>query len=224
MRFLPIRPIDRRIGLSLALTSLFAIGLLMVRIVLAGRATYAFLIWNLFLAWVPLLFAWIVSHIQKPAFAWKWMWFPAALWLLFFPNSPYILTDLGHLARLSEWTLVPLGFDVVMILTFTLNGLFVGFVSLFLMEDVWRQHVRARVATALSVSALILAGFGMYLGRFIRWNSWDLFHRPGMLVQDLAVRVFDPLSHPRTWGFTALYSGFLLIIYFTIKLWKKCDV
>lgn len=223
MFFAPFRSIDRRICLSLLLTSGFAVGLLFIRFFLTIRLTYAFLLWNLFLAWIPLVCAWLVSHTTRPLSAWKLVWIPAFLWLLFFPNSPYILTDLGHLARLSEWTLAPLGFDVVMILSFTLSGLFVGFVSLFVMEEVWRQHLKARTATGLSILSLILAGFGMYLGRFLRWNSWDLFHRPGMLAQDLVVRFADPLSHPRTWGFTALYSGFLLVIYFTVRLWKKRD-
>jgi len=224
MLFAPVRPLDRRIGLSLILTTGFAVGLLCIRFFLTSRLTYAFLLWNLFLAWIPLVCAWLVSHTKRPIAAWKLVWIPAFLWLLFFPNSPYILTDLGHLARLSEWTLAPLGFDVVMILSFTLNGLFLGMVSLFVMEDVWRQHFKSRTATMLSVVSLLLSGFGMYLGRFLRWNSWDLFHRPGMLAYDLFVRVADPLSHGATWGFTALYSGFLLMIYVTVRLWKKKDV
>lgn len=224
MRLTPLRPIDRRIGLSLILTSGFALALLVIRILLTARITYAFLVWNLVLAWIPFVCAWFVSHTQRPISAWRLIWIPAFLWLLFFPNSPYILTDLGHLARLSEWTLAPLGFDVVMILTFTLNGLFLGFVSLFVMEEVWRQHLKARTATLVSVASLLLAGFGMYLGRFLRWNSWDLFHRPGMLVHDVVVRVTDPLSHASTWGFTALYSAFLIMIYVVVRLWKKRDV
>jgi uncharacterized membrane protein len=216
--------IDRRIGWSLVIASGFAIGLLLVRFLLTSRLTYAFLVWNLFLAWIPLVCAWLVSHTQKPVTAWKLVWIPAFLWLLFFPNSPYILTDLGHLTRLTEWTLVPLGFDVVMILTFALNGLLLGFVSLFVMEHVWRQHFSVRVATVFSFVSLCLAGFGVYLGRFLRWNSWDLFHQPGMLARDLFARVANPLSHSRTWGFTALYSGFLICIYVIVRLWKKRDV
>ncbi|MBP9762168.1 DUF1361 domain-containing protein [Patescibacteria group bacterium] len=220
MRFLPLTSLDRRIGLSLVIASLFAIGLLCTRILYTDRSTYLFLVWNLFLAWIPVVCAWLVTHTEKPPSAWKLIWLPALLWLLFFPNSPYILTDLGHLARLSEWVIAPLGYDVVMLLTFTLNGLLLGFVSLFLMEKVWRQHMKPMYATALSLISLLLAGFGMYLGRFLRWNSWDIFHRPGVLLNDLVVRLTDPLSHPRTWGFTALYAGFLIAIYLIVRLWK----
>jgi uncharacterized membrane protein len=220
MRLLSFTSLDRRVGLSLMIASLFAIGLLFVRILYTERTTYLFLVWNLFLAWIPVVSAWLVTHTQKPPSASKLIWVPAFFWLLFFPNSPYILTDLGHLARLSEWVIAPLGYDVVMLLTFTLNGLLLGFVSLFLMEKVWRQHMKLRYATGLSLLSLLLAGFGMYLGRFLRWNSWDIFHRPGVLLNDLVMRFADPLSHPRTWGFTALYAGFLVVIYFIVKLWK----
>ncbi len=221
MVFSSFRAIDRHVSLSLLIASLFPVGLLAIRILMTGRITYAFLLWNLVLAWVPLVCAWIVSHTKRPLSAWKLVWIPAFLWLLFFPNAPYILTDLGHLARLSEWTLAPLGFDVVMILAFTLNALFAGFLSLFIMEEIWRGHLGSRVATTFSVISLVLAGFGVYIGRFLRWNSWDLFHRPLVLAHDLVVRVIDPLSYPRTWAFTALYSGFMLSIYVIIRLWKR---
>lgn len=150
---------------------------------------------------------------------WKTTWIAVLVWLLFFPNAPYLLTDLGHLTRLGEWMISPLGFDVVMLLSFTLNGLLLGFVSLFLMEAVWRKQFTSRVATALSVLVLFLAGFGMYLGRFLRWNSWDFFHRPFLLLEDLLMRVLDPVGHPRTWAFTLFYASFLIILYTIIRLW-----
>lgn len=216
--------IDRRISASLFLANGFAIGLLVIRFFLTHRLTYAFLLWNLVLAWVPLVCAWVVFQTKKPPAAWRWLWIPVFLWFIFFPNAPYLLTDLGHLARLSEWALAPLGFDVVMILVFTLNGLLLGMLSIFLMEDVWRRTLRSNVATALSILSLVFTGFGMYLGRFLRWNSWDVFHQPGLLVHDVFVRVIDPLQHGMTWGFTALYSGFLIALYVMIRLWRQKDV
>ena len=214
---------DRRHFFSLVMASGFALSLLVIRILYTGRITYAFLAWNLFLAWIPLACAWLVTHTRKPIMAWKLIWIPALLWLLFFPNSPYILTDLGHLARISEWASAPLGYDVVMLLTFTLNGLFLGFVSLFLMEQIWRAHLSEKIATIFSITSLFLAGFGMYLGRFLRWNSWDLFHRPGFIIRDMFVRIVDPLEHPQTWAFTFLYAGLLIGIYLVVRLWKRSD-
>ena len=224
MKFIPLRASDRRIGSALIFASVFSVALLVVRMFLTQKPVYSFLIWNLFLAWIPLVCAWLVSHTQKPPSAWKTMWIAIFLWLLFFPNSPYILTDLGHLARIDVWSTLPLGFDVVMLLAFTLNGLLLGFVSLFIIERVWRQHFTSRVATTLSLVSLFLAGFGIYLGRFLRWNSWDLFHTPLVLVNDLVVRIINPLSHGMTWGFTALYSSFLIAIYIAVRFWRSAPV
>lgn len=220
MRITQLQAPDRRRGILLILASLFSVNLLLLRIVLTGRSTYAFLLWNLFLAWIPLICAWIVSHTQKPLSAWKLTWIPAFLWLLFFPNSTYILTDLGHLARISEWATLPLSYDVVMLLSFTLNGLLLGFFSLFIIEGVWRQHFKTPTAIGLSIFSLFLAGLGMYFGRFLRWNSWDLFHQPNTILSDLAARIVYPFDHVGTWGFTLLYSGLLIVIYYVARFWE----
>lgn len=219
----PTQTIDRRIGYSLLLANGWAIGLLLIRFYLTNRLTYAFLLWNLVLAWVPLLCAWMIYRTKKPMRAWGIQWIAVFLWVIFFPNAPYLLTDLGHLARLSEWALAPLGLDVVIILSFTLNGLFLAFLSLFLMEAVWHRTLRSRTVHTLSILLLVLTGFGMYLGRFLRWNSWDIFQQPAVLAHDLFVRIADPLSHGMTWGFTALYTGFLVVLYGMICIWRKTD-
>lgn len=217
------RPSERRISLSLVFASVFAVMLLLLRILLTERTTYAFLLWNLFLAWIPLVCAWMVGHVKRFPSRWKLVWIPAFLWLLFFPNSPYILTDLGHLARISEWATAPLGYDVVMLLSFALNGLFLGFVSLFIMERIWKEYLPSRVAMAISIFCLFLAGFGMYLGRFLRWNSWDLFHQPWIIIRDALIPALYPLSHLRTWGFTFLYASFLIAIYLVIHASRSSE-
>jgi uncharacterized membrane protein len=210
-----------RMFLALVLASGFAVSLLAIRMFMTGRITYGFLLWNLFLAWIPLVCAWLVMHARRFSWAWKLVWIPVILWLLFFPNSPYILTDLGHLARITEWPNVPLGYDVVMILAFALDGLFLGFISLFILEQVWREHFGGRIATILSLASLLLAGFGIYFGRFLRWNSWDIFHQPLTVLQDIMRRLVDPLNHPRSWGFTLLYAGLLITIYLVVRLMRK---
>lgn len=183
--------------------------------------TYAFLIWNLFLAWIPFLFALLVARIAHDK-SWRWFtWILIGSWLLFFPNAPYILTDLGHLARVTEWPTIPLGFDVVMLLIFALNGLMLGFVSLFMIEDVWRNWFGNKIAVAMSYGVLLLSGFAMYLGRFLRWNSWDVAHRPFDIMSDIAQRLIEPWMHPMTWGFSLLYAGMLMAIYTTIFILRK---
>lgn len=211
---------DKRLGGALCIASAFSVLLLGIRFFCAQQWTYAFLLWNLFLAWIPVMLSWIVAHVSRPRYGWKYASIPALLWLLFFPNAPYLLTDIGHLGQMNEWTGFPLGYDVVMLLAFTLNGLFLGFVSLFLIERVWREHLSPRWATTCSVFSLLLAGVGLYLGRFLRWNSWDLFHNPASLIRDIVIRLAYPADHPSMWVFTALYSAFLLVIYAVIRVWQ----
>lgn len=219
MHLFPTRPSDRRLAASLLLASLFSIILLAIRTLLSPEPSYVFLFWNLCLAWIPLVCAWFIFQTKTPLSRWRMTWVVMLLWLIFFPNAPYILTDLGHLASVDQWGTLPVGYDVVMVLTFTLTGLFLGFVSLFMIERVWRRTLRSSVATSLSVVTLVLAGFGMYVGRYLRWNSWDVFHAPQLLFHELIVRVTNPLAHSITWGFTAVYSGFLLVIYVCVRWW-----
>lgn len=207
--------------LALLLASGFAITLLFTRFFMADAFTYGFLAWNLFLAWIPLGFAWLAIKVAD----WKWptwsQWVFMFGWLLFFPNAPYLLTDLGHLARITQWNVVPLGFDVVMLLSFVINGFVLAFLSLFLLENVWIKRFNTKFANCLSVAVLVLTGFGMYIGRFLRWNSWDIFFNPISIFTDAVTRLTSPIQHPRTWGFTLLYSSFLVMIYLSIKLWRR---
>jgi len=205
--------------LPLILASGYVVSLLAFRIFWTGNTTYAFLLWNLFLAWIPLSLSFAVEHISYRKIS-AWMpWALTGLWILFFPNAAYILTDLGHLARVQTWDQIPLGYDVVMLLAFALTGLLVGFVSLWHMETIWRRFYGNRIATACSIGAIFLSAFGIYLGRFLRWNSWDLVTRPHALISDIAVRFVSPFDHPRTWAFMMLYFSFLFMIYLTIRCW-----
>ena len=207
--------------LALLLGSVFAMALLMIRFYVSESITYAFLAWNLFLAWIPLGFAWGAVKARNEAWS-SWICWASTLgWLLFFPNAPYILTDLGHLARVEQWNVVPLGFDVVMLFSFVINGFALAFLSLFLLEEVLAKRFGGYKATTFSLGVLCLTGFGMYLGRFLRWNSWDVFSNPISIFIDTFSRIAMPTEHPRAWGFTLLYAGILIITYVCIRLWRR---
>jgi uncharacterized membrane protein len=176
-----IRDLVRPVA-ALALTSMLACALLALRIVLVGQFRQLYLVWNLFLAWLPLLFACTAVGLAQTRPQRRW-WFlsAAAAWLLFFPNAPYILTDLIHLGPRSHgrfWT------DLVLILLFALIGLVLGFLSLFLMQRlVARRHGWPAGWLFVAVVAA-LSGFGIYAGRVLRWNSWDAIFNPSDLVAD----------------------------------------
>jgi uncharacterized membrane protein len=180
-----------------------------IRISLSGSMDYAFLVWNLFLAWVPLAMAYIVSSAKKRRYIPITVPSAASLWLLFFPNAPYILTDLQHLSHPRVG--IPLWFDMLLINWFAWTGLLLGVFSLFLMHDIVRRML-GRVAGwvfVLTVSAL--SGLGIYMGRFLRWNSWDLLFRPLELLRDLIQYALNPSMQSIV--FISVFSAFFTFIY-----------
>jgi uncharacterized membrane protein len=201
------------ITLLLIVMSLFSFGLSVARIMITGIHTFLFLNWNLFLAFIP----WCISTVILVRGLNK-SYILALLvvaWLLFFPNSPYILTDLFHLRVIDS---APIWFDLILILSFAWTGLLYGFISLMDIEQLLSKHFPKRAIAMLSVFFLFLSGFGIYLGRFLRWNSWDIISNPLGLLADIAERFINPFAHGRTWGLTILIGILLNMMYFSLKL------
>lgn len=202
--------------LWLAAMILYCFGLSLFRCVATGTWTCLYLNWNLFLAGIPwMLTTYIVlnDHFAGRRFT---LWLTLLVWLLFFPNAPYILTDLIHLTHSNGSS--PVWFDLFLFLTFGWTGLALGLVSLHDLEDLLHRYfkiVQVRIIIAL---LLFVSSFGIYLGRFQRWNSWDVLQNPLMLLGDVADRFVHPFSHPRTWGVTILLGVVLNFIYWTIRL------
>lgn len=194
-----------------AFTAATALGfvLLLARWVVTWRGVYLFFVWNLFLAWLPLLFATLAlaaARQTRPVATWSY----AFLWLLFFPNAPYLVTDLTHWyprPPVSRWV------DLLLCLHFAWLGLALGFASLRLLEaEISDRHGR-RVGWGFVTVTLGLASFGIYLGRVGRWNSWDIIVQPIRLSTDVVRQVVHPLAHWRTWEFTLICAVFLLCAY-----------
>lgn len=192
--------------LALAGASVLATFLLATRAVLSWRGQHLFLVWNLFLAWVPLLLALRIElmHKRKALHGWRF-WGFAAAWLLFFPNAPYIFTDLIHLKLIAKprwWT------DMLLILLFAITGLVLAFLALHRMHLVVASRRGWIVGWLFVVTVAFLSGFGVYLGRFERWNSWDVLTDPFNLMADS----IDAL-HLRSAKFTILFGLFLATTY-----------
>ena len=180
------------IFLAMAFASFISVVMVLARLEYSGRFAYFFLIWNLFLAWMPYWLALAAWNLrEKPAYALTF----GGMWLLFFPNAPYLITDFIHLYPKHG---VPVWYDSLMIFSFALTGLALGLVSLYLMQSVVIRWFGARLSWLFVAGALLLSGFGVYVGRFLRWNSWDLFANPLTLLRDMAHNLLTPEDFIKT--------------------------
>lgn len=208
------------VGLLLA-ASLVCVGLIVARSWYSHTYHYWFLLWNLVLAWVPFVFAAIAHRLAstRRAILYVVIVGAALVWLVFFPNAPYILTDFLHLGSTGD--IVPGWYDVLMLFWFAWTGLLLGVVSLYLMQEIVAQGAGALAGWVFVVAAAGLGSFGIYLGRFLRWNSWDLVRRPGPLADELLGRVTDPQTQPRLLGFTLLFALLFLFVYVAVYIFAK---
>jgi uncharacterized membrane protein len=176
------------------------------------------LIWNLFLAWIPYLLSYILKNyvIQQKT---RWYFIPwIAIWLLFFPNAPYILTDMFHLTPKHN---VPIWYDLVLIFSFAWSGLILGILSLEDMHFIVTAKTNKRLGWFFVMFTSVLGSFGIYLGRYLRWNSWDIVSNPYLLLSDITEIVLNPILHKKAVGVTMLFSVFLLLIYFSFRQMKN---
>ncbi|WP_344924258.1 DUF1361 domain-containing protein [Aquimarina addita] len=202
-------------GFTIAVT--FSMLLLIIRIIRVESIFFMFLAWNLFLACIPYGITLILSfrklHKNRFLFGMGFL-----IWLVFLPNSPYILTDLQHI-RISS--LQSIWFDVLLIVSFAINGLIVGFASLRIMQQLLCDYFSKKVTYIITYTVLLLCGFGIYLGRVLRWNSWDIVNNPMGILGDIAQRILFPMNHINTWSFTIGFGGFLIITYHLIQYYQQ---
>ncbi len=197
----------------LSAASAFCIAMVVARVFYSDSWRYTSLIWNLFLAWIPFVlayFAYMLSwrrmlvYFVIPAFA--------ILWLIFFPNAPYILTDLQHLSQ--ESTNAPLWYDVIMLVWFSWTGMLLGVVSLSLMQEIIRREFSRALGWVFVFLVAGLSSAGVYVGRFIRLNSWDILQDPAETAGNLWNWLEDPSLS--SIGFIGLYTLFFIFIYLTL--------
>ncbi len=201
---------------TLIVASGLSAAMLAARWLYTGSSSYRFLLWNLFLAWIPLVSAFAASAFCAGGRCRTIsLLVCSGVWLLFFPNAPYILTDLFHL-RVRDNSLF--WYDLIMLLSFAWTGCFLGFVSLNAMQRLIERIVPVRFLGAAMGWALVIvmagvSGFGIYMGRFLRWNSWDMLLRPLSVLGDIWDRIANPLAHNRTFAFSIAFSVFFLVTY-----------
>ncbi|MFP4438190.1 MAG: DUF1361 domain-containing protein [Chloroflexaceae bacterium] len=208
----------RHLFYPLLLSSILACGILFGRLYVTRSWQYYFLVWNLFLAWLPYLGSlWAASIQRRYPHHWWRLLLPGGFWLLFLPNAPYILTDFVHLQHQTFlWW-----YDTGLLLAFAWTGCFLAVASLQSMQTLV-EHFAGRVAGWLLVLGSVgLSGVGMYLGRFLRWNSWDLLLNPRAVLSDVTAIMLNPFNHLHTCAVTGMFAMLLLICYITFTTARR---
>ena len=189
--------------LGLAVASVVCLAFELVRERHYDALGFRFLVWNLVLAWIPLVLALVVYDRYRRGASLARLLPALALWLLFLPNAPYIVTDFVHLSRDNP---PPLWFDGIEISAFAWTGTLLGFVSLYLVHAVAKHRFGSAAGWTGVAGVLALVSVGVYLGRFKRWNSWDLIVSPGRHLAQLSSHLADPTSLARAAGATILLT------------------
>ena len=198
--------------LSMLVVSLgLSLVLLMIRIKLHQSIFLLFLVWNLFLAVIPFG---ITSYlISKQNISKVWFILAFGFWLLFLPNAPYITTDLLHLMHSErDW----MWLDVLVILSFAINGLLLFFLSVSDMEKLLEDHLKNSLVKPALLCTFGLTAFGIYLGRFLRYNSWEILEHPKMILSDI-LNILFLQPNKEAWLFTLTFGSFLWISYELLK-------
>ncbi len=199
---------------SLFISIVAAICLLMARVIYSRQFTFLFLIWNLFLATIPFFLSRTMKNnlrLQKPGLLSLSI---AFTWLIFFPNAPYILTDFFHLYQRDG---VPLWLDLVIISLFAWNGLIIGFLSLKDMQQMIAARYGKKFGWIFTLLVLLLGSFGIYIGRYLRYNSWDVLIAPHSLTGDILQIILHPYRYKDAFGMTIGLAVFLTTSYFNFS-------
>jgi uncharacterized membrane protein len=195
----------------LLLSVSFTMAMLLVRFFYSNTMDYRFYGWNTFLAAIPYLVSTQLLKMKKMGAVSVVM---MIVWLLFFPNAPYIITDLLHY---EERPPIPFWYDILLVTSAAWNGLILGLVSLMNMEKYLLRYLKPLWTTCFVFISLLLCGYGIFLGRFLRFNSWNIVTDPGSLAYASAKHVLKPQQYPKLWVFTLLFAVLLSIIYYTLK-------
>jgi len=205
-------PAERRYLFGLGVATLMSLGFVVASSMSVNELTYPYLVWNLFLAWLPLVFAIWLRHIlsYKLWSSWEAV-IVTCVWLALLPNSFYMVSDFIHLAELTP-DQVLLG--AVTFTSFVFTGLCLGVSSLYLVHREFLKRVSGRAAAGIVAALLFVASVAIYVGRDLRWNSWDVILNPFGLLFDLSDRLLHPSQYGQVLSVVLPFFVLLTVIYY----------
>jgi uncharacterized membrane protein len=200
---------------NVVLLGFFCVFMVVCRYAKTAEFSFVFLLWNLFLALVPYgVSAYMVRQTKMKLFKLLGL---SGLWLLFLPNAPYMLTDLFHLHKRAY---LPVWFDLVLILSFAVTGLYLFYISVYQMTGFIKARLPQLYKPLFLVLLFLMVSYGVYIGRFLRVNSWDVIH-PFGLAKTCLVPLFHFHSLKDVCSFTFIFSVFLAFLYLVFKPLSK---
>ena len=219
-----------RLGIPFLAASLGCVMMVVVRMLLTGSPHSGFLVWNLFLAWIPFLMSrWIVSietgktDGRDTAKRRTLLLVLGIAWILFYPNAPYILTDFIHLvggpARTTGRAFLTgtglLWYDIILTAAFAFIGHLIGLVSLLDIHGVARRRFTPAISWIIILAAIGAGGYGIYIGRFERLNSWEVFTDPIDSLKTLIGGIF----YLKAVLFSVCFAFFIFLTYLPVYAW-----
>jgi len=200
---------------SIILLTILAVVLNILRIVIWGKFSFIYILWNIFLAFAPFIISSLLLSFSKEGRLNKIVFIVGIFfWLLFIPNAPYIITDFIHLGVTRS---IPIIYDVLLLFSSASVGLILGFHSLFHIEQIIKTKCQKNMASLFMGIIIIMISFGVYLGRFLRFNSWDIFINHTTLIKNIWKIFSQSTAHMEVYLYTLLFFVFLTLFY---KAWK----
>jgi len=201
---------------ALGYATLVSVGLYGYGVLRNDSLVYGYLLWNLFLAWSPLVLAVWLARILKTKLWSSWEALAVSVaWLIFLPNSFYMISDYIHLQDVAPANIL---YDAVLFTAFIYTGVLLGFSSLYLIHLELKKRFSSRLARVIVALTLLLCSFAIYIGRDLRWNSWDILTNPGGLLFDVSDRLLHPAAYPAM--FLAVVAFFALLSSMYGLVWR----
>lgn len=193
---------------------LFCLALVVIRMVKTHQSSYLFLFWNLFLAFIPL---WFINRSGKSTNQYV-RWSLVGTSLLFLPNAPYVLTDLFHL---HKSTVVPMWYDLILIVSFALLSLIYFVKAVHIIFKAIKLHVKPYLFEPIKLLVFMSCGYGIYLGRYLRFNSWDLITDPLVLADGIVNSLINENAYKETLAVTFVFGIFLYLLFELFSVTRK---
>lgn len=204
---------------SILLITSLAVTLNIFRIILWGKDSFVYIIWNIFLAFIPFFISCVLLSLSGEKKLNSIIFILGFIfWLLFIPNAPYIVTDFVHLGEIRT---VPLIYDIILLFTSAYVGLFLFFHSLFHIEQIIKTKYTVKKTSMIIFLIIFVVSFGVYLGRFLRFNSWDIFVNHTVLIKNIWKILSQASTHVEVYFYTLLFFLFLALFY---KSWKFSNI